>query len=245
MTKSEPVLRIAIPSPLYSSFDYLAPADVDANQLQPGVRLRLPFGRSQTVGILLETSHTPQVERHKLKPALELLDTEPLLPAELMKLLQWVSDYYHHPIGETFATALPVALRQGEAAVAKHRSLWRISDEGLEVDTDTLARRAKRQADLLQRLRASQNGLTAEQLSELPRNWVDAMAALVKKGWAELEQIPALEYGSDQPEKGPELNQAQSQAIERIQNCLGIFSPFLLDGVTGSGKTGLNMPRQF
>ena len=237
MTKSEPVLRIAIPSPLYSSFDYLAPADVDANQLQPGVRLRLPFGRSQTVGILLETSHTPQVERHKLKPALELLDTEPLLPAELMKLLQWVSDYYHHPIGETFATALPVALRQGEAAVAKHRSLWRISDEGLEVDTDTLARRAKRQADLLQRLRASQNGLTAEQLSELPRNWVDAMAALVKKGWAELEQIPALEYGSDQPEKGPELNQAQSQAIERIQNCLGIFSPFLLDGVTGSGKT--------
>ncbi len=237
MSKSESVLRIAIPSPLYSSFDYLPPADVDVSKLKPGVRLRLPFGRSQTIGILLETSRTPQVERHKLKPALELLDHEPLLPKELLKLLHWVSDYYHHPIGETFATALPVALRQGEAASAKHRSLWRITPAGREVDTGPLAKRAKRQADLLDRLRASQNGLTADKLKELPRNWIDAMASLVKKGWVEMEQIPALEYGHEQPEQGPELNEAQHNAVERIQNCIGLFSPFLLDGVTGSGKT--------
>ena len=237
MTTFEPVLRIAVPSPLYGSFDYLAPEGTEVKHLQPGMRLRVSFGRSQTVGILLETSHNPQVERHKLKPALELLDNEPLLPAELMRLLQWVSDYYHHPIGETLATALPVALRQGDAAIAKHRSLWRITHAGLEVDTDKLARRAKRQADLLLRLQASRNGLTADHLSELPRNWVTAMAALVKKSWAELEQIPALEYGDNQPAQSPELNEAQSQAVERIQNCLGIFSCLLLDGVTGSGKT--------
>ncbi len=237
MPKSDAVLRIAIPSPLYSSFDYLPPAGVSPNTLQPGMRLRLPFGRSQTVGILLETSFTPQIERGKLKPALELLDNEALLPAELMALLRWVSDYYHHPIGETFSTALPSALRQGEAALAKHRSLWRITNAGQEADTEALARRAKRQVDLLLRLRASHNGLTAEHLTELPRNWVDAMAALVKKGWAELEQIPALEYGNEQPEQGPELNAEQKQAVERIQQGLGMFSPFLLDGVTGSGKT--------
>lgn len=237
MSKSEPVLRIAIPSPLYSSFDYLPPADVDVDQLHPGVRLRLPFGHSQTIGILLEVSRTPQIERHKLKAALELLDHEPLLSQELTELLHWVSDYYHHPIGETFATALPVVLRQGEAANAKHRSLWRITPAGREVETDSLAKRAKRQADLLKRLCASQNGLTADKLSELPRNWIDAMASLVKKGWVEMEQIPALEYGHEQSEQGPELNEAQRNAVERIRDCLGLFSPFLLDGVTGSGKT--------
>jgi primosomal protein N' (replication factor Y) len=237
MSKSEPVLRIAIPSPLYSSFDYLPPAGVDVDQLHPGVRLRLPFGRSQTIGILLEVSRTPQIERHKLKAAMELLDKESLLSQELMALLHWVSDYYHHPIGEAFATAMPVALRQGEAASAKHRSLWRITPAGREVETDTLAKRAKRQADLLSRLCASHNGLTADKLSELPRNWIDAMASLVKKGWVEMEQIPALEYGHEQSEQGPELNEAQHNAVERIQDCLGLFSPFLLDGVTGSGKT--------
>jgi primosomal protein N' (replication factor Y) len=182
-------------------------------------------------------SDRPQVESSKLKRALELLDREPLLPPELMHLLQWTSDYYHHPLGETLATALPVALRQGEAVVAKHRSLWRITPAGAEVDCDILARRAKRQADLLRRLRAAADGLTAEQLSELPRNWVDAMAVLVKRGWAELEQIPALEQGNSEPEAGPELNQAQTEALARIASCRNMFASFLLDGVTGSGKT--------
>ncbi len=237
MPKSELVLRVAIPSPLYSSFDYLPPDNRDPSQLKKGMRLRLPFGRSQTVGILLEVSNTPQIEHHKLKAAIEVLDSEPLLPNELMSLLQWCSDYYHHPIGETLATALPTALRQGEAAVAKHRSLWSITAAGREVDSEKLAKRAKRQADLLLRLSASQNGLTADHFKELPRTWVDAMAVLVKNGWAEMEQIPALEYGDAETETGPELNEAQATAVERIHNCLGMFSAFLLDGVTGSGKT--------
>lgn len=203
----------------------------------PGMRLRLPFGRAQTVGVLLELSPQAQIERHKLKPALALLDPAPVLPAELMTLLRWVADYYHHPIGETIATALPVALRQGEAAQARYRSRWRISAAGRDVDTQALARRAKRQADLLQRLAASRHGLGAEQLTELPRNWNDAMAALVKKGWVEVEQVPALVFGHDQPESGPTLNAAQDRAVTEIVQGLERFSPVLLDGVTGSGKT--------
>ncbi|ALP54146.1 primosomal protein N' [Candidatus Tenderia electrophaga] len=237
MPTSTPVLRLAVPSPLYRSFDYLPPVGCNVENLKPGARLRLPFGRRQTVGVLLDISDTTQIQRHKLKAALELLDDEPLLPTELMALLRWVADYYHHPIGETLATALPVALRQGETATAKYRARWRITAAGQAVNTATLGRRAKRQADLLQRLAASRNGLTADQLSELPRNWTDAMAALVKKGWAAVEQIAALECGHAESDPGPALNPAQAQAVEAIERCLNRFSPVLLDGVTGSGKT--------
>ncbi|MFC1750954.1 hypothetical protein ACFL2V_19350, partial [Pseudomonadota bacterium] len=52
MPINSPVLRVAIPSPLHTLFDYLPPDGCDPSQLLPGIRLRLPFGRSQTVGIL-------------------------------------------------------------------------------------------------------------------------------------------------------------------------------------------------
>ncbi len=237
MTTSKPILRVAIPSPLHGSFDYLPPPECNIALLQPGIRLRLPFGRNQVVGILLEVASTSQIDESKLRPALEILDTTPLLAPEQMKLLRWASHYYHHPLGEVLATGLPTLLRQGEPAEARHRSLWKITPEGSEADITPLEKRAKRQAELMLRLHAAPAGLTAEQLSELPRNWIDAMAALVKKGWVTLEQIPSLSQGSGTPETGPKLNEAQQQAINKVLHHRDEFAAFLLDGVTGSGKT--------
>ncbi len=232
------ILRIAVPSPLYRLFDYLPPAATNIRCLQPGSRLRIPFGRAQTVAILLEISDHSELPEAKLKTALALLDEEPLIPAELLKLLRWASDYYHHPIGEVMATALPTRLRQGEIAQAKHRSLWKITTEGSGTAAEKIEKRARRQADLLRRLQAQPEGITREQLVDLPGNWPTAMAALVKKGWVTLEQIPTL---STTPTAAlstpPSLNKHQQQARETINRHLGEFAPFLLDGVTGSGKT--------
>lgn len=237
MSINSSVLRVAIPSPLHSLFDYLPPEGCDLNCLSPGVRVRLPFGRSQTVGVLMEVASETDVPVNKLRAAIEVLDTQPVILADQMKLLQWAARYYHHPVGEVMAAALPVLLRQGEPATARHRSLWHITDEGREVDASALAKRAKRQAELLQRLQKAGEGLTAEQLSELPRNWVDAMAALVKKGWATVEQIPSLSIGSGEIKEGPVLNEQQLQAMELIKFHRNEFAAFMLDGVTGSGKT--------
>ena len=237
MPKQTPVLRVAIPLPLHSSFDYLPPAGCDPQQLQPGIRLRLPFGRSQTIGILLEVAPGTDVPANKLRAAIEVLDSHPVIAAEQMKLLLWAAHYYHHPIGEVLAAAQPALLRQGEPATARHRSLWHITDEGRKTDAASLGKRAKRQADLLQRLQAAGNGLTAEQLSELPRTWIAAMAALVKKGWATIEQVPSLNIGSGEEKSGPRLNEQQQQAMALIRFHQNEFSTFLLDGVTGSGKT--------
>ncbi len=276
MTQGKAILRVAIPSPLHGSFDYLPPPECNPAQLQPGIRLRLPFGRNQVVGILLEVASSSEVDEAKLRPALEILDSSPLLAPEQMKLLRWASHYYHHPLGEVLATGLPTLLRQGEPAEARHRSLWKITPEGREIDTTPLEKRAKRQAELMLRLRAAPAGLAAEQLSHVesvksPRNWGDAMAALVKKGWVTLEQIPSLTMPSPPLKKGTQragikgqggfndadsapqnpphspfakgggdsvvLNDQQQQAINRVLHHQHEFAAFLLDGVTGSGKT--------
>ena len=75
-----PILRLALPSPLRRLFDYRAPAGVPRAALQPGVRLRVPFGRREIIGVLVEVTDKSDVPADKLKPALELLDSCPLLP---------------------------------------------------------------------------------------------------------------------------------------------------------------------
>jgi len=105
------LLRLAIPTPLRRLFDYLPPEDCDLDQLQPGVRVLVPFGRRQLVGVLLEVTEHSDVPANKLKPALAILDQTPPLPKQLFRLARWGASYYQHSIGEALSQALPVLLR--------------------------------------------------------------------------------------------------------------------------------------
>jgi primosomal protein N' (replication factor Y) len=107
------ILQVVIPSPLAKAFDYLPPKDTDPAMLKPGMRLKVPFGPREAIGFLVGVAHTTDVPREKLKFALTLLDQEPLIPASLLKLYRWASDYYHTPLGNVIAAALPPLLRKG------------------------------------------------------------------------------------------------------------------------------------
>lgn len=113
------ILRLALPSPLRRLFDYRAPAGVSRSALQPGMRLRVPFGRREMIGILVEVVDHSEVPADKLKPAIALLDSEAPLPPALFKLCLWTSQYYQHSLGDTLSWALPVLLRQGELAESR------------------------------------------------------------------------------------------------------------------------------
>ena len=95
------ILRLALPSPLRRLFDYLPPHGVAPDSLQPGMRLRVPFGRREVIGVLVELSDRSEVPLEKLKPALELLDSKPPLPLPLFKLCLWTAQYYQHSLGDT------------------------------------------------------------------------------------------------------------------------------------------------
>ena len=106
-----PILRIAVPSPLDRTFDYLPPPDCDLSVLFPGVRVRVPFGHRQIIGFLVEIAESTDLAPDTLRSAHAILDTEPVLSAETLGFLQWAQRYYHHPPGEVLAAALPTLLR--------------------------------------------------------------------------------------------------------------------------------------
>ncbi|MFU8838341.1 MAG: primosomal protein N', partial [Thiohalomonadaceae bacterium] len=231
---SAPILRIAIPSPLRRLFDYLPPPQMSAPAI-PGQRYLLPFGRSTTVGILVDVASESALAMEKLRPALRQLDAEPVFDPALLGLLRWCSDYYHHPPGEVFAAALPVLLRQDRPATVNGILRWQASEAGRQQELATLARAPKQQA-LLRQLQ--QHGpLDASQLNQALDGWRAPMKRLLELGLVLEESSPCLPAYSGPRDRPPALNPAQQAAVDAILASQGEYAALLLEGVTGSGKT--------
>ena len=231
------ILRLALPSPLRRLFDYLAPLGVPRAALQPGVRLRVPFGRREVVGVLVEVVQHSEVPADKLKPALQLLDRTPPLPAPLFRLCLWTAQYYQHSLGDTLSWALPVLLRQGEPAEARQERYWH-AVEGASADDPRLAR-APRQREALRALAQHQHGVPHALLSKLQLN-KDSLDLLLDKGLVRVEvrrSAPLTRHGGWLAQPELPLNAEQRAAFHAVQAGMGGFGAYLLYGVTGSGKT--------
>nr|WP_178132286.1 MULTISPECIES: primosomal protein N' [unclassified Pseudomonas] len=230
-------MRLALPSPLRRLFDYLPPRGLDPCRLQPGVRLRVPFGRREIVGVLVELADSSQVPEDKLRPALAVLDREPPMPAHLLELCRWTAQYYQHSLGDTLSWALPNLLRQGEPAEARVQRFW-LAVPGARLDDPRLAR-APRQRQALQTLQQHPHGVLHELLGQLDIN-KDSLDLLVEKGLATLESrrhVPAEHHGGWLAQAELPLNAEQRAACEAVRAGFGAFHSYLLAGVTGSGKT--------
>lgn len=231
------ILRLALPSPLRRLFDYRLPAGIAREALQPGMRLRVPFGRREMIGVLVEVTDHSDVPADKLKPAIALLDTQAPLPPSLFKLCLWTSQYYQHSLGDTLSWALPVLLRQGEPAEARQERFWQVAP-GASVDDPRIAR-APKQKEALQTLAQHPHGVAHQLLSKLNLNR-DSLNLLQAKELVTVEvrghaPMERHEHWLAQPELP--LNAEQRAACEAIRSGFGSFHASLLAGVTGSGKT--------
>jgi primosomal protein N' (replication factor Y) len=234
-TMSGPILRIAIPSPLRRLFDYLPPRQAVADFV-PGQRFLVPFGRNKQVGVLVALSDRSEVPANKLKAAQRQLDTEPLFDDTVMALLRWACDYYHHPPGEVFSTALPVLLRQEREAVARGIDVWRLTQAGRALNPEQF-KRAPKQLALFHLLEEYPDGVEASRLDAEMENWRPVMKRLVEKDWVGVQERPCLPPPPEQSDTPPPLNDRQQQAVDAIGEQLDAFQPLLIEGVTGSGKT--------
>ena len=234
---SPAVLRVALDLPLRRLFDYVPPAGGGDGPIEPGVRVRVPFGRHRSVGIVMETAEASELPPERLKPVLEILDRRPVLDSAALALLRWAAEYYHHPIGEVVAAALPKSLRLGVSAFAPVE-WWVATQDGQEAHARGEPRRAPRQRELLGYL-VERGGASANELGAALPHWREAARSLAARGWIASAEPPASL--PDEPPRvrvpGPVLSPEQTAAVERIGQSLGRFGAFVLHGVTGSGKT--------
>ncbi len=233
---SEPVLQIAIPTPLRRHFDYRPPAGIDPATLQPGIRVEVPFGRRRVIGLLLDVAGSTDVPQHKLKRATALLDATPVVSPELLELLGWASRYYQHPIGEVMLHALPVLLRREAQPARRGSEHWQLTPAGHAAMEQEL-KRAPKQAALLASLQARPEGANAAELETEHVNWRPVLKKLIDKGWVEMSLRATLPPPAEQRQAAPTLTDAQHAAVEQLLQQLDRFHCTLLDGVTGSGKT--------
>jgi len=229
-----PLLRIAVPCPLRQAFDYWAPSSATPEQCVPGVRVRVPFGRRELIGICIECPAKPDIDPKKVKPALAILDNQPILNTNLLKLLTWTSQYYHHPIGETLCEALPTALRQGKPSDPLADSIITLTDKGTQALTDNSLKRAKQQHIALERL-ASETRVLSTDLKRLEITAV-TRRALEKKELITTHTETHQTWYYTPSQTGHTLNDEQEHAVTAIREANG-FRAFLCAGVTGSGKT--------
>lgn len=230
------ILRLAIASPLRRCFDYLPPQglkDDEVAQLRAGIRVLVNFGKRELCGILIEVSESTEVAPDKLKPALKILDQQPLLCPTVLQLSLWAADYYQYALGEVLSAMLPVSLRSGRPHVPETISQWVVTTHGKGLPTTALSR-APRQAEILKHL--LDNGPVDHAATKTLGFATGALRELAQKQLIEKIQTPAQSV-PPVTRSGPTLTAEQHTAVQQIKDADCGFQCWLLDGITGSGKT--------
>ncbi|MCK9988869.1 MAG: primosomal protein N' (replication factor Y) (superfamily II helicase) [Azoarcus sp.] len=222
-----PIVRVALPVPLPQLFDY---SSQDACGEDVGRCVRVPFGRGEKSGVIVALPAESDVDPARLKAVRHIQREVAPLPRDWLELVAFVARYYHAPLGEVIALALPPGLRRADAVSDRE------SDPLLDLSVDghaalAEARRASRALALLGELRAA-GVIRRSAARELPAG--AALGDAMKRGWivAVRGADPAMPAANR-----PELTDEQRAAVEAVSAGPEGFAPWLLQGVTGSGKT--------
>ena len=230
-----PFARIALPVPLHRYFDYIFPASM---KVVVGGRVLVPFGTQKPVGVVVDVVEQTEVPEEQLKPVLACLDDTSLFSAESWQFLSWAANYYHAPLGEVLSQALPVKLRQGESAVEKQKIFWKPTALGEQALAQGLLKRSKKQLEALQ---AANDGMEKGNNPFGSGIW---SALKAKEYITEIAQEPEIQTWQQQLADEPIVNKADRLTLNKQQALVFSqlkftqgFVAWLLDGVTGSGKT--------
>ena len=198
--------------------------------LPQGTRVLVPFRNKTVVGIVWETDIAPDMDAARILSIQTTFSDEPPLPESWRDLLSFTSRYYHYPTGQAVFAALPQGLKETRAVEMPQPPLFYALNEAGRAQTPPPARFNKKAAlwDAL-----LSGGMTMAALKQ-----VNAQAAKLIEDWAEQGWIETTEAAKPVLRSSEfQLNANQQQASDEIQTTFGSFQPFLLYGITGSGKT--------
>ena len=234
------ICRVALAIPLHKQFDYLLPAYLHPEDLNSliGSRVLVPFGggHRKQVGVITATPAQSDYAIEKLKSISQLLDQQALLSHSLYKLLNWAAIYYQHPFGDVFQQAIPTLLRKGKPATFKAQEYWKLKQADSDISQLTRAKKQYQAAQLLQVSALSYDQLKENNVSRATLNSLQEKQLVTR-----YEEIPAsnLEWAESLQElqQKPQLSTEQALAITSVTQQLNKFKCYLLEGITGSGKT--------
>ncbi len=244
------IAAVVLDVPLWCAFDFTLP---DARPDDVGRLVVVPFGSKKLVGVLIAITDTSEIANDKLRAVEGVRRDLPALSAEILAVMRFCASYYHAPFGQIVMSVIPPMLRNavralktvnGDVNESDRATMRRVSitPHGRDAIT-TLSGRSVAQRAILQ-------CLLGESLleNELRRRYARAgvtIKTLLEKSWIEIEELaPAsADQKTGQPNlirasaSGPTLNVEQQTAVDTINAAHAQYLAFLLDGITGSGKT--------
>lgn len=231
---SPAVVHVAVFVPLRKPFSYLWPAGWKQSPT-PGLLLRVPFGPRSAYGFLLRVGAGGEAEENGLKEVTEIVDPEPLFPPSMTAFFERIARYYHHPIGDVVGTALPPSIFARIAGAPAPELVY----SAAATEAVPPGPKQRQIVDWLRR-----HGSTPRrQLRALFPGTAPVLKRLAALGMVTVEDC-RREWTANGAEGGgegiaPELTVDQRDALEALRPALAgdAFAPFLLHGVTGSGKT--------
>ena len=237
---SQGFAEVVLDHPLRQVFTYAIPEQL-APAVRPGMRVAVPLGARREVGIVVALTERPGIELGRVRALLGALDSEPLIDAELLALTRWVAEEYASSWGVALHAVLPAALKRERGS---RRVLWAEVQPG--IGADELASLAEAQPEQHRLLRTLLECQGPTELRDLLRrlNLSDSPAkTLAKRGWVRLVRGPQtpdpFELTRSDRARPESLSADQARAVAAIAEALErrTGATFLLEGVTGSGKT--------
>ena len=229
---------VALNKPLPQEYTYAVRAE-HAARVRPGSRVVVPFGSRRELGVVVALREKVDLDPRRVRAVLEAPDAEPLLDEHALKLARWMAGYYACALGEALAAFLPAALKR-EGAARKTTLVRATCDYAALAALETSHPKHHR---LLRLLLDVGEPLEIREACRRANLSTAFAKTLVQKGLCALEQVAVetdlLQTATSERRKPEQLSADQQKALAAIEAALvaRTFKPYLLQGVTGSGKT--------
>ncbi|MGE0432498.1 MAG: primosomal protein N' [Planctomycetota bacterium] len=242
------IARIALPLPPPTEpvYDYLVPEPL-RHRVQAGCRAKARFGHRLMEGIVVEVADRPRDGVDRVRPLHSLPDDTPLFDAHMLGLTEWMADYYCAGWGEVLAAAVPAGVRRGNRKRTRVELRLTGTPEAASALADELeqSEQTRKQARVLRTLLAFHDeAFTPAGLAQRLGIGISPIRTLARRGAVRYEQVPddvrpEDAFGEADGKPDAALTDEQQTAIAALEAAVAArrFKPFLLQGVTGSGKT--------
>ncbi len=228
---------VAFPISSYLTFTYQIPEDL-LEEVAVGVRVKAPLGKRIAHGVVVATHKTVSY-KGKIRSIASCVDDQPIMDAGLWKLIQWLSAYYMTPLGQAAKVALPSNLSTRYTPPTR----WMVETISRETVNVAGMKNAPAQVKVLEYLQTTDKAIPVSELGELASSPLTVCRGLVEKGFVRLFQevsFPGVTGFTFQPvHKEIKFSKSQTEILNTLDEGLSSkeFHPYLLHGVTGSGKT--------